>query len=437
MALGSGIGLVPMWSSCPSMNPPTFPKGGIEILRQSLEAQEEVERTFREREAGHIECLNFKKSLRHLLRKQNERREELQLVEQRASERTQALLDELLIVVRERLKAMSPEGYQSITFDNGDMYEGNWKSCRMHGTGVMRRVADNDIYEGEWFFGVRNGNGMCCSPNFGTLYSGKWLAGKWHGRGELAEPEGLYIGDFVDGQIRGYGEYLYREGYAYKGDWVNGVYEGSGTFFYTNGARYEGQWRNGYEHGRGTMTYYNGDVYTGDWCNGRKHGTGTYTSKLLQYEGGWSSGAVHGIGKCTYADGSMYKGSWCRGLYDGDGEFVSQDKKCSYKGEFRGGKRCGRGVYQCGEVEYSGDWLDDRRHGVGEIKTRDGRVFRGTWSHDEPHCEVVPGCNLEGTSLSYCGGRGAPIAPEEPDPVLNMRLGLPDEVIDCMADAPT
>ncbi|PBJ77145.1 hypothetical protein BCY84_06995 [Trypanosoma cruzi cruzi] len=403
-------------------NPLAFPSNGAEILLQSLEMQREAGLAFEMRDSEDEERIQQKKARQQLLRAQIERRKELDFVDRQASEITQQLLASLVVVIRERQTTLRPEGYQTIVFDNGDIYEGNWKGSRMHGTGYMKRVTANDLYEGEWFLGLRNGAGSCHSPDFGTFYSGKWQDGKWHGRGELVEPEGIYTGEFVDGRLQGYGEYVYNDGHVYKGEWLNGVYEGTGTYFFPNGGKYEGQWVNGCEHGRGTMTYFNGDTYTGEWHHGDKHGVGTYTSASLQYEGGWYFGSIRGRGQCKYADGSTYEGEWLNGMYHGKGQFISPTNRQSYTGDFRHGKRSGHGVYRSDETVYAGGWLDDKKHGIGEVKVRGGGKFYGTWRDDLPHGEGVYTVDTDKVYVLYDSGLCVRTSPEVMYQRLDLRL---------------
>jgi hypothetical protein len=37
--------------------------------------------------------------------------------------------------------------------------------------------------------------------------------------------------------------------------------------------------------------------------------------------------------------------------------------------------------YENGD-EYAGSWLDNRRHGEGQLTYRDGKSIFGEWSHD-------------------------------------------------------
>jgi hypothetical protein len=74
---------------------------------------------------------------------------------------------------------------------NGGLYDGEWQSNRMWGTGKFVS-ADNRIYEGEWKNGVREGTGAEITNE--ERYDGEWLNGKKHGEGQIRWPNGRWRG---------------------------------------------------------------------------------------------------------------------------------------------------------------------------------------------------------------------------------------------------
>lgn len=360
------------------------PSAGSTILLEALQTENHNWSAFRLRVAEASAERQDKLVRLQSLREQQARRELLNAQDAEGIQTTMEMLEEVIVAVRERQTALSPNGYQAFVFRNQDVYEGNWKNCRMHGKGVLRRAATRDMYEGQWFLGQRSGQGMHHSTAFNSFYTGSWLENKRHGRGELLEPEGLYTGEFNDNNIHGYGEYVYHDGHVYKGEWVCGVYQGTGTYIQPSGTKYEGGWRGGYEHGRGTRTFFNGDCYMGEWRFGMPHGYGTYTSASFQYEGDWRYGTVQGRGVCRFADGSTYDGEWMNGKFHGLGTFSSPARRVTYMGEFKNGKREGRGEYNGSYIYYNGDWMNDKKHGVGTAKIRECGYYHGSWKDDYP-----------------------------------------------------
>lgn len=56
---------------------------------------------------------------------------------------------------------------------------------------------------------------------------------------------------------------------SYDGDWVNGQMHGFGTYRFADGATYEGVMQDDWPNGEGTARYPNGGVYVGRWKNGK------------------------------------------------------------------------------------------------------------------------------------------------------------------------
>lgn len=86
------------------------------------------------------------------------------------------------------------------TFDNGDVYKGNFKDGLKHGKGILT-TRNNRSYEGDWKNDKPHGFGINTFPN-----------GK------------IYTGNFVKGKPVGDGKWTYADGRIYNGTWVNGAF---------------------------------------------------------------------------------------------------------------------------------------------------------------------------------------------------------------------
>ena len=75
-------------------------------------------------------------------------------------------------------------------YKNGDIYIGEMKNDKQHGQGTMK-FEDGDIYEGKWKNDEQNGKG---------IYT--WGPGQFH--------KDKYDGDWLDGNMDGYGTYIYN-----------------------------------------------------------------------------------------------------------------------------------------------------------------------------------------------------------------------------------
>lgn len=75
------------------------------------------------------------------------------------------------------------DGNGSYLFENGDLYNGQWKKGEMNGYGVYE-FANGDVYKGAFKKGFMEGRGTYTYKN-GDKYIGTWKAGKMDGRGHF------------------------------------------------------------------------------------------------------------------------------------------------------------------------------------------------------------------------------------------------------------
>lgn len=115
------------------------------------------------------------------------------------------------------LKAIA-EGKGTMTYANGDVYEGSWKNNNKDGLGTMK-YENGDTYIGYWY--RNNKEGM------GTM--------------------------------------TYNNGEVYHGNWYIDHREGEGTMTYNNGDVYDGNWVSDKRHGQGTLTNNGKIIFDGNW----------------------------------------------------------------------------------------------------------------------------------------------------------------------------
>ena len=144
-------------------------------------------------------------------------------------------------------------GQGSITWPNGDSYEGDFVSDKLSGNCVYT-FQSGDVYEGEF------------------------VEGKKHGKGKYTAFDGSYYeGDFENDLRHGKGKLVTSDGGVYEGDFEKGVKSGYGTYAYPNGDSYEGEFSGDLRHGNGKYVWSNGETYTGEFAAGNMNGYGTYT----------------------------------------------------------------------------------------------------------------------------------------------------------------
>ena len=187
-----------------------------------------------------------------------------------------------------------------------------------------------------------------------------------------------------------------------------------GAHTFSNDSKYVGEWKDGKRNGQGTLTFPSGSKYVGEFKNSKQHGQGTYTfASGMKYIGEWRDGKYHGQGILTYADGSKFDGVFKNGkptekityesaLPSCQGSDTSNWNRCQgtstfgrgdplaigngYDGEWKDGKRHGRGTheYTNGNI-YVGEWKDGKRNGHGAFTWTDGAKYVGEWKDGKPN----------------------------------------------------
>ena len=207
-----------------------------------------------------------------------------------------------------------------VEFENGDVYEGEWKNGYMHGKGTYI-WCDGDRYEGDFKDGYRSGKG-------------KYV---W---GPSSEFKGdVYEGDFLKGDRTGIGTYTWGNESKYAGDKYEGAFYcgtkfGKGVYTFASGAIYDGSFVDDEITGKGIYIYKDGSSYSGEVKNGKRHGKGLRYYKNCTLEGNFVDGELDGYGVLTYADKSCYEGMFSKGKKHGKGVLKDAKGKIIYKGIF-------------------------------------------------------------------------------------------------------
>ncbi|EKX49427.1 hypothetical protein GUITHDRAFT_53880, partial [Guillardia theta CCMP2712] len=91
--------------------------------------------------------------------------------------------------------------------------------------------------------------------------------------------------------------------------------------------------RNGWQD----VTFHDGSVYHGEWREGQRSGQGKQTYALTgnRYEGTWKDGRWDGPGRLFLANGLSMRREEVR---------MTRARSSSYSGEWKAGRRHGRGI---------------------------------------------------------------------------------------------
>ena len=152
--------------------------------------------------------------------------------------------------------------------DAGDYYIiGNWKDGKLHGEAITYNRSQSYVY-GD-LFDVEDGDTLW--DGFGSTYTTL-----------LQETIIKHSGQYVDSLLNGFGlmtinsfrytdDDMYDETYTeiYIGQWKDGLMDGFGRYIYKNGNIYEGEWSDDKKEGTGKMIYNDGSIQEGFWNNGK------------------------------------------------------------------------------------------------------------------------------------------------------------------------
>ncbi|XP_012589984.1 PREDICTED: MORN repeat-containing protein 1, partial [Condylura cristata] len=116
------------------------------------------------------------------------------------------------------------------------------------------------------------------------------------------------------------------------------------------------------------------------------HGVYTYRNAFFRYEGEWRGGKKHGRGKLLLRDGSYYEGEFLRGEITGEGRRHWASSGDTYSGHFVLGEPEGHGIMTYGAGgRYEGSLSCGVREGQGCLVDRAGQEYRGSFHGNRRH----------------------------------------------------
>uniref|UniRef100_A0A6U6BSW2 Uncharacterized protein n=4 Tax=Guillardia theta TaxID=55529 RepID=A0A6U6BSW2_GUITH len=150
-----------------------------------------------------------------------------------------------------------------------------------------------------------------------------------------SKEKGVYIGEWLRGQMNGLGILLYVDDEYYIGGWFKdqkhglGVYQWGQSHGAAAGDKYEGYFKLGKAHGNGKTTYQDGGWHMGKYVDGKMHGLGMMkTSGGITYIGSWKEDELHGeiVAHQNLGDGAREVQIYNMGEYKGSREYdLSKD----------------------------------------------------------------------------------------------------------------
>lgn len=151
------------------------------------------------------------------------------------------------------------------------------KSSRNYTGRAAVTYQNNDLYEGEFVDGLRHGFGMYTYGETGNKYEGEWANNLKHGIGKMIfANEGEYFGRFENGKRHGEGVFKYKNKNIYSGSWLYGNKHGKGTYIFDDTKmKIVGEWNEG-KIIEGKWVFPNGTYFEGKFENNLPKGSGVW-----------------------------------------------------------------------------------------------------------------------------------------------------------------
>lgn len=181
------------------------------------------------------------------------------------------------------MKDGNPHGSGTIDFDYGATFQGKFVHGYPSGYGTYI-YEDGSRVSGEWSWGFTDASLDSSRNGTDLFYVGMFCDDEACGYGEVTmEKCGTFYGEFYDGNVDGYGVYVYerpmpqsqptmegdnwktvydsyKHDHRYNGLTLNGLWQGFGIGVMSNGNYYVGEIRNEFRSGYGRL-YVGGNVY--------------------------------------------------------------------------------------------------------------------------------------------------------------------------------
>ena len=288
-------------------------------------------------------------------------------------------------------------GYGTMSYVNGDIYEGYWRQGKRHGNGRLI-TRTGDVCEGMWKQDEFTGWG-CCAYADNTVKSGEWAAGELDGFGSVSTSKSISMGVFSGGELSELGVKFTSPNEFIVGMWGSGKYDGLIVEFNKSQVMW-GRYLKGELQGNMTVIEENGVKYVGEWSDGYRQGNGVEAYPAEYLTGQWSRGSVVSgiynyadIHRIRYERHLLSLPSPCRLISPSASltheHWLFNISECNSEGNYTGqvntqGLRHGHGTqtYANG-TSYTGYWMNDKQNICPEtnsfknMKLEDGMVKTG------------------------------------------------------------
>ena len=186
-------------------------------------------------------------------------------------------------------------------------------------------------------------------------YEGEWKNGKRDGLGILIKKDvAIFIGEFTEDQVNGFGKLIDESGDEYKGYWKKSKAHGIGIYNKKGVISYKGNWKNDNQSGFWIEVWPKLE-YIGEYSNGNKEGYGVLNIRDGIYQGQMKDGNINGVGSFVFKDRRKYQGEFVNNKIEGYGILTWPDGKV-FVGSFKDDLEDGFGIFYTSKKIYIGFW---------------------------------------------------------------------------------
>ncbi len=217
------------------------------------------------------------------------------------------------------------------------VYRGSAKGGAFEGLGVLVLAHKDIVYSGRFEQGKRSGKGMQVNRSDGITYKGSWANDKYDGRGVLH-----------------FSREFGGDAFKFIGHFKAGHRDGMGVLYRSDGSSLRCVWRGDAPVSPATLFSAAGTVYSGGWSHNAPNGFGVESLAAGRYYGEWSGGLRHGRGVFEkYASRASFGGVWAAGAMAGKGT-IEVPGVMSLQGMLHGSSDTGDVAVTAGRVVVSG-----------------------------------------------------------------------------------
>jgi hypothetical protein len=279
-----------------------------------------------------------------------------------------------------------PQDTYQVKKNSDGMYVGQIEGNKRNGLGMLMSTHDV-IYEGLWINNSFEGLGIQIHQD-GRTYLGEHRNWKKFGLGKLNTPERQIVGNFNDNKMNGVclSNSLENNNLIF-GNYANDKLHGFGVIRLEKlEYEFKGFFRDNKIEGVGIENK-QGNFYQGEFVENRREGVGLVKMRNERNEYvrhlGWFKKGIRvrfGIEK-TDAD-TLYEGDFQDDQKIGICRLTSMLTGTQYIGDMYIYKKTGFGRFEDKDGYYIGGWKDDKKEGLGFRKEKD-RIYFGFWRENQ------------------------------------------------------